>query len=61
MSMFKKTYKITIESEDRERKNTSFIRGYSWNVVLEAMKNAKEKTEKKEEGKMWAVTNIERI
>jgi len=57
--LFGKTYQITRTSADGELKHIYFMRGFSWDVVEQAQKDVKEKSEK--EGQPWCVTEIKRV
>lgn len=59
IKLFWKTYQVTLTRTDQKQFTVLFLRGFVWQVVTIALKEAKEKTEK-EDGK-WAVSEIKRI
>ena len=59
MESFKKVYKITMQTSDRALLHYYFARGFTWEVICDATKEANEF--EKEKGKKWAVIDIKRI
>lgn len=57
--LFWKTYRVEFTTEDRKYYNVQFFRGFTWEVITMALKEAKRKSEK--ENTKWAVWNITRI
>jgi len=59
MKLFWKCYRIEYRDVSGKLTNIGFIRGKTWDVVTQALENAKEKSEKEKTG--WFVWDIKRI